>query len=78
MQRLIALCDDAKSYPRNIGQRGPLVNVADLYERLDRHAACLFSSEDDSSLDVLELKCDDKGIHLPILRLLWILPALQF
>jgi len=61
MQRLIALCADAKNFPRNIKDRNSTSYNADQYGYLDVHAANLFSIESDSSLDSLELSRKGKG-----------------
>ncbi|KAL9125736.1 MAG: hypothetical protein Q9217_005107 [Psora testacea] len=55
MQELTALCNYAKVFPLNFEQQNPSSYNISLYEQLNIHAARLFSGEDESVLDFLEL-----------------------
>lgn len=64
MQNITALCNDAKTFPRNLNQQNPSASDVGRYEQLNAHTARLFSGEDQSSLDFLELGSSGKGRNL--------------
>ncbi|KAI4210643.1 MAG: hypothetical protein LQ351_006522 [Letrouitia transgressa] len=55
MQALSDLCNRAKSFPLNLHQQQSSLSNQSLYEELDAQAARLFSKEDESVLNFLEL-----------------------
>lgn len=61
MDNLIASCDRAKTFPRNIEPRKLSSYNQTLYKQLDSEAERLFSDEEDCSLDFLELSSKGKG-----------------
>ena len=65
MQEITALCDDAETFPRNFKQQNPSSYNLSLYQQLNTHAARLFSGEDESALDFLELSSRGKGTEPP-------------
>ena len=65
MQAVTALCNNAKTFPLNLNQQNPSAYDLTLYEQLNTHAARLFSDEDESALDFLELSRSGKGTEPP-------------
>lgn len=65
MQEVIALCNNAKTFPQNFDHQNSFSNNVSLYEQLNIHAARLFSGEDESALDFLELSSRGKGTEPP-------------
>lgn len=61
MQALTDLCNRAKSFPLNLHQQQSSPSNQSLYEQLDAQAARLFSNEDESALNFLELSSNAKG-----------------
>ena len=61
-QEVIALCNHAKTFPQNFnGQNSSSSSNSSLYDQLNIHAERLFSDEDESTLDFLELRSRRKG-----------------
>ncbi|KAI4160367.1 MAG: hypothetical protein LQ342_005778 [Letrouitia transgressa] len=60
MQALTDLCNRAKSFPLNLHQQQSSPSNQSLYEQLDAQAARLFSNEDESALNFLELSSNAK------------------
>ena len=61
MQSLIALCNDAGSFPLNLDRRRPSEYHRRLRDQLNDHAERLFADEGQCALDLLELGHTDKG-----------------
>lgn len=61
MQALSDLCNRAKSFPLNLHQQQSSLSNQSLYEELDAQAARLFSKEDESVLNFLELNSNAIG-----------------
>ena len=71
MQEVLALCKNAKNFPRNFEQQNSSSYNLSLYEQLNTHAARLFSGEDESVLDFLELSSREKGTGPPCTPAVW-------
>ncbi len=64
-EEVIALCENAKAFPWNFNQQNAFSDHLSLYEQLDINATRLFSDEDESALNFLELSSRGKGTEPP-------------
>ena len=64
MDDVIALCNNAKTFPLNLQQQNLSTYNQSLYEQLNTHAERLFAEEDEASLCFLDLHSRGKGKSL--------------
>ena len=63
MQEIIALCNNADTFPLNFDQHSPSAYNLSVHKQLDVHATRLFSSENESDLYFLELGSKETDTH---------------